>query len=240
MVLALTSVFFASVNLSDPKQALGLPDGSVRAVIALSLVVLFAILSVFLYSSLASSGQTLTTNQLNPTQFKAFQDSPAGKQILWVDQNGSPKSPTFVVHYRDAPDPTSQDFAKQLLVLIGTLMTSVAGFYFGAQTATSAASAASDSGKLGTLVIRSIDHTTLTRGSDPIQVKISGENLDLVNEVKIVSGSQTTFATDVSSNATQVTCSLAVKDASPTGAWDVIVTDKRGQTAKLQGAVTVS
>ena len=40
---------------------------------------------------------------------------------------------------RTSASQPSQDFAKQLLVLIGTLVTSVAGFYFGAQTAASAA-----------------------------------------------------------------------------------------------------
>src|SRR5712692_6279451 len=75
--LAVVSVAFSLFELSDKTQALGLPEGSIRAVIALSLIVLFAIFSVYLYSSLI--GQ-------------------------------SPSSP-------------NADFAKQLLVLIGTLVT---------------------------------------------------------------------------------------------------------------------
>ncbi len=55
--LALVAIGFALMSMSDKTQALGLPSGSVRAVIALSLVVLFAILSVFLFSSLSNSGQ---------------------------------------------------------------------------------------------------------------------------------------------------------------------------------------
>ncbi len=51
-VLALTAVGFSMVNLADRTEALGLPPGLVRGVIALSPVVLFAILSVFLFGAL--------------------------------------------------------------------------------------------------------------------------------------------------------------------------------------------
>lgn len=51
--LALVAVTFAVAGLTDPKQALGLPEGSVRAAIALSLIVIFAITSIYLYSSIA-------------------------------------------------------------------------------------------------------------------------------------------------------------------------------------------
>src|SRR5437016_791469 len=54
--IAIVSVTFSLADLSDKNQALGLPEGSVRAVIALSLIVLFAIISVFLHSSLVARG----------------------------------------------------------------------------------------------------------------------------------------------------------------------------------------
>ena len=50
--LALVAVTFSVAGLTDPNQALGLPEGSVRAAIALSLIVIFAITSIYLYSSL--------------------------------------------------------------------------------------------------------------------------------------------------------------------------------------------
>jgi hypothetical protein len=52
--LALVAITFSVAGLSDPTQALGLPEGSVRAAIALSLIVIFAIISIFMYTSLAS------------------------------------------------------------------------------------------------------------------------------------------------------------------------------------------
>ena len=51
--LALISTLFARLYLSDASQALALPEGSIRAAIALALIVLFAIISIMLYQSMS-------------------------------------------------------------------------------------------------------------------------------------------------------------------------------------------
>ena len=51
--LALISTVFARLDLSAPAEALALPPGSIRAAIALALIVLFALISVMLYQSLS-------------------------------------------------------------------------------------------------------------------------------------------------------------------------------------------
>jgi len=61
---ALTAIAFVVFGLDDNSQALGLREGSVRAVVALSLVPLFTILSVYLYGSLAASSQLQTARNL--------------------------------------------------------------------------------------------------------------------------------------------------------------------------------
>jgi len=61
IVIALVAFSFSVLGLSSATDALGLPDGSVRAIIALMLLVLFSIVSIFLYNSIASRPlQTLT------------------------------------------------------------------------------------------------------------------------------------------------------------------------------------
>jgi hypothetical protein len=55
-VLAVVSLAFAAVNQSDRNQALGLPQGTVRAVIALSLIFMFLIAGLYLYSDLRRNG----------------------------------------------------------------------------------------------------------------------------------------------------------------------------------------
>ena len=49
--VSLVSTLFARLKLSDKSQALALPEGSIRAAIALALIVLFAIISIMLYQS---------------------------------------------------------------------------------------------------------------------------------------------------------------------------------------------
>ena len=46
-MLATVSMIFSALGLTNKELAMGLPEGSIRAVIALSLIVLFAILSDF-------------------------------------------------------------------------------------------------------------------------------------------------------------------------------------------------
>src|SRR5437660_4147553 len=119
IVLALMSVFFQTLGLSNKEQALALPEGSVRAVIALGLIVLFAILSIYLYASLRVE----------------------------------PKASEVGV-----------DFAKQVLTIVGTLVTAVASFYFGANTVASAQKAAKEGTEAPAPTIRGINPNTLPPG----------------------------------------------------------------------------
>ena len=77
------------IGLSDPKSALGLPEGSVRALLALALLGLFAVMASSVLPGPNASGQP--------------------------------------------PD----EFGKQMLTLVGTLMTAVISFYFGSSTTSS-------------------------------------------------------------------------------------------------------
>ena len=70
--LSLVSLAFGFFGLSDKSQALALPEGSIRAVLALSLVVLFSILTVFLYQNLASPGVLMKVENLQVSKGKSF------------------------------------------------------------------------------------------------------------------------------------------------------------------------
>lgn len=238
VTLALTAFVFSGVDLADKTQALGLPEGSVRSVIALSLVLLFAILAVYLYSSMSSRGKMFEAkglSQVASTQLKERLQAGAGQFVVeYQDAAGPP--PTFTVQYREAPNPASDDFAKQLLVLIGTLVTAVSSFYFGSKTAIASQSSADKPG--GTPVIRSINPSKVRRGV-LTKLEITGDGLDTVKEVKAVSNDRQVLATDVTSSASGVKCSLAMDLSAPTGAWDIVVSDGSGKTAKLSGGLFV-
>src|SRR4051794_9774028 len=55
-LLAVMAIAFKTVHLANQTQALGLPDGTVRAVIALSLILIFAVVTVYLFSNLSDMG----------------------------------------------------------------------------------------------------------------------------------------------------------------------------------------
>jgi len=149
--LALISTLFARLDLSDPNQALALPEGSIRAAIALALIVLFAIISIMLYQSV--SKPYVITGLGEPEKSDMVRDpvnrviavvpercanSPAVAGAAGAAPSGvggaaekcAPENLRFSVHVRQPPGQESTDLAKQLLILIGTLMTSVTSFYF--------------------------------------------------------------------------------------------------------------
>lgn len=109
--LAVVTVTLNALNLSDPKGALGLPEGSVRAVIALSLIIIFMITAIFLYQHIAYptiASWVLTANAANATvnNTEIFTE-------IYTEQ---------------------VKFAQQILTTVSTLVVAVAGFYFGTRS----------------------------------------------------------------------------------------------------------
>jgi hypothetical protein len=236
VTLALTAVVFSSLDLTDKTQALGLPEGSIRSVIALSLVLLFAILTVYLYSSLAASGKIVSAAALNQEARMLLKQSLLPGQFLF-DQP-STDGASFTVYYRQAANPASEDFAKQLLAMLGTLVTAVSSFYFGSRTAIAAQSNA-DSGKpTAAPVIRDVNPTKLVRGT-ATKLEITGDGLDLIKEVKAVCNDRQVLATGVLSSASNLKCTIAMDLDAPTGAWDLIISDGSGRESKLPGGLFV-
>jgi len=187
--LALISTLFARLHLDDRAEALALPPGSVRAAIALALIVLFALISVMLYQTLET---TYKIEGLTEAEKVALVKEPANRvtaviprpcpfgpvaasQPVGGNQAGSAAAPAvgasdanrssggsaapactpgqfvYTVHLRQAPASESTDLAKQLLILIGTLMTSVTSFYFASRAAeaTTKTALAAATGTLG-------------------------------------------------------------------------------------------
>ena len=187
--LALVAVTFSVAGLTDPKQALGLPEGSVRAAIALSLIVIFAITSIYLYSSLS----------------------------------------------KPATNARGDDFAKQVFAVVGTLMTSVANFYF-ASRASAATTAAPSAPKL-----TSITPTQASTAASPtVTVQIVGTDLQLVKNVNLELGATRIAGKDVTSNAELIKCAFALDPGLHAGKYDVVVTTSDGATATLPGAFEVT
>ncbi len=245
LVLLLTAVatMFSILGLTDAKQALGLPEGSIRAVIALSLIVLFAILSIFLYQQASSGGPLVTIAQMSGAERSQFiKDHVNARDIQSVPVPG--KTDLFDVSYRSA-NPAGEDFAKQLLVLLGTLMTAVTSFYLGAGTVTSAVNKQKEaSGEGATNAVAKVTGTkpgahSIKTDGPTLHLALTGTNLSGITDVKLTkTGEQPMTGTGLKHGDTEITCDVDVAKASP-GTWTIEAAEGSAPARKA-GMVTLS
>lgn len=167
--MALTASLFSTLGLHDRHEALGLPAGSVRAAIALSLVVLFATIAIMLFQSLARTDGKVQRLEGLSEEDKTLVLKQPGARVIGVRKvacgpaGAAPATPApapataagaapacFDVDLLAMPGPEAVDVAKQLLTLIGTLMTSVTSFYFASRAAEASAKANNPPGAAAT------------------------------------------------------------------------------------------
>ena len=115
-------VLLAGFGIIDPKEALGLPSGSVRAIIALTLILIFAIVSVFLFWN--SGHNVYESTGLTAEQIGLLPRN----QVVSIVATGT----TYTVQTADTE--FANQLALQLMTVLGTLVTAVAAFYFGAKS----------------------------------------------------------------------------------------------------------
>ncbi len=186
--VALLVLVFKAMDLANPGQALGMPEGSVRALLALLLVASLGMAGLFLLGAAqpAATDNKNNSNQ-NPAHGSESGDATApGKPVAntgartlansvgdyrlaansaaaqaltspqpgAADAGGRANNAAGTAHEKNDLVPSSTntptststtqdgDLVKQFLTLLGTLVTTIVGFYFGSQTATSAATKA--------------------------------------------------------------------------------------------------
>jgi hypothetical protein len=127
--LAVAAATFGLFEIADKSQALGLPPGSVQAVIALSLILIFAV--VALYASSSSASKELTSTGLTAAEVKAIPSDQLLAKEPEKSKAGGP--PTYKITRR-SEDEDLKDINTQLLTTVSTLVIAVAGFYFGSKS----------------------------------------------------------------------------------------------------------
>jgi hypothetical protein len=131
--IALLVSLLRALGLEDRRFALGMPDGSIRAIIAVMLILLFAMMAVFLYIDTAAGGGTNSLEAIS----KETLDAIPGTQLIRVRPSRS--DPTrFDATVRLDRSQASSDIAKQLVTTVSTLVVAISAFYFGAQSVESA------------------------------------------------------------------------------------------------------
>ena len=225
-MLAAVTAILAALGLANSEYALGMPEGSIRAVIALSLLLIFVIASLYLYSSLEP---TYWAQGLEKEQFEAFiKENP--ERILDFTSYVRGSTTFYDVRLKTERNQSSVQYANQMLTLVGTLVGAVSGFYFG----TRAVAAARGMGAPSQPVIGHIDPDKL-EAKEGVAVEISGKNFDLPKEgatVKLTSnGEDPIVGQDITSSTTKIKCTFNLKDKKE-GEWNLVVVNQDGEEAK--------
>lgn len=136
VLIALGSVatLLDTFGLTDHRHALALPEGTIRAVLAVTLVLMFPIMTLYLYSTVANA--TATSTGITAEQVEALPDD----RIVSMSSRQAGGETVYDVQLR-AGSTTSDQLAQQLVTIVGTLVASLAAFYFGAQSVRAASDA---------------------------------------------------------------------------------------------------
>ena len=120
--------------------ALGMPEGSIRAFMALVLIMLFFLMAVFLYLDVARTG---TDRRLTGVTQQSYDQMAAGGQVItaYAYAVPNPDNPEETVERWDVvlraareSSEVAEDIARQLVTVLGTLIVAIAAFYFGANS----------------------------------------------------------------------------------------------------------
>ena len=131
------------VKIIDVKEPFGLPNGTVRAILTIAFIVLVGVLASFLLTNSSErtpySGTPITVkvtkNQLDD---KIKELSASG--IVSVEQLGTDNTPATLQFFPRQDYRLADDVAKQILTMLSTILAAMIGFYFGAQTPSTASS----------------------------------------------------------------------------------------------------
>jgi len=214
LLLYLGTIILRTAGLSSKKEALGMPEGSIRALIAMSLILMFAIIGVtVLYSGIG--GEPIQSNGISAAQLERLENVQI-ISISVVDPAASPGAERFNVTARPELSPAGHDFGLQLLTTVSTLVVAVAGFYFGsravaqgAKTAAAAQTAAAENaaasaagaaaGTVAGAVAAAVETPTPAEVVDETMVAPLGED-ELVGAVEDVSDDEGVAADDLAAD----------------------------------------
>jgi hypothetical protein len=167
-------VVYQVLGLSDSQQALALPEGSIRALLALSLVLVFVCLAGFLYNEvnnvITPTGAVKHITDARITELKTefvvvYEPARNDKdEQLYEPKKGTDGAPVMAADKTPVYDTTrplynatyytkrskdADDFAKQIFTTLATIFVSVISFYFGSSATASGVGAGAKAAKDG-------------------------------------------------------------------------------------------
>jgi len=145
LLLYLGTLILRALDMGAPGEALGMPEGSIRALIAMSLILIFAIIGIQVFAA-GSAGTVLESTGVTQVQIDALRADGAivVSQVLLTPVPAPPAVPLYDVTTRQVMTQEAHDFGLQLMTTVSTLVVAVAGFYFGSRAVSQATTTVSD------------------------------------------------------------------------------------------------
>ncbi len=144
IVLAAIALAFAMAGMNDNRYAFGLPDGSIRAIMAVGLFAAFVGTAGFLFNGLAVSEPKFSQS----IQAKKADLDKYDKQFFIVVERAPPAgqavNPDTIITadiYTRTMSQAAGDLAKQIFTTVATALVTVIGFYFGSGSLSAAVNA---------------------------------------------------------------------------------------------------
>lgn len=238
-VLYVLAAGFSSMSLTDPKQALGLPEGSIRAMIALVLIMVFIIFGIFLFRKVGTSNNTYWGWVAATTDVRI----PADKPVIFsaryeAAEKGKPAVQNgYDVFVFEPMSEESKRLAQQLITTVGTLVVAISSFYFGSTLTSSAAKKERQEVSAGPK-IKDITPKEGPKGKH-LSLEIAGTGFKSPRAVHFVRGGEAMVGTEILANATRIHCKLQI-DKEPDGKWDIVVENEDGTKAQLPEVFTIT
>jgi hypothetical protein len=145
LLLYLGTLVLRALDMGAPNEALGMPEGSIRALIAMSLILIFAIIGIQVFNA-GAVGTDVVSTGLTQAQIDQLRADGALviSQTLQTPVPEAPAAPLYTVTTRTAMTQEAHDFGLQLMTTVSTLVVAVAGFYFGSRAVTQATTTVSE------------------------------------------------------------------------------------------------
>jgi len=142
-LISIFSLISSWIGILDAKQAFGLPEGSVRAILTMAFIVIVGVLASYLLtnskgSSVIDDSAALTlAMDLQLTDAQTFiRNTPASDGILAIRPTaaaGAAEGRYDVLLYPRVDNRLREDVSKQILTMLSTILAAMIGFYFGAR-----------------------------------------------------------------------------------------------------------
>jgi len=227
-VLLSFAMLMKLVGISDPTQALGMPEGSVRAMLALALIGLFAVLAAVVFEAPSLTLQSgLTVEQV---EYFRKSNSSLDTRVIVVPERGEA---TFRIELPGTPRMVDE-FTKTTMASIATLMTAIVAFYFGGRSVEIAQNRAPPPP-----VLTGVDPPEYSLAKGPLPLRLMGRYLNEISVVRLRSGTIQLPVGPPRSNDAEVQCEVRFDTIDdPTKlplVFDIEAEDRSGRVTPLAG-----